>query len=84
MSIDWLLIFTRDLPLALWLGDLIVIDSVEIPAKFRVAEINRSKAVAVRRAVFAALSRLEVVAERFAPSVPATTAKVVTAPSIPP
>ena len=59
MSIDWLLIFARDLALALWLGGLIVIDFVEAPAKFRVAEINRNQAVAVGRAVFAALNRLE-------------------------
>lgn len=61
MSIDWLSEFTRDLALALWLGGLIVIDFVEAPAKFRVAEINRNQAVAVGRAVFAALNRLETV-----------------------
>ncbi len=61
MSIDWLLIFARDLALAVWLGGLIVIDFVEAPAKFRVAEINRNQAVAVGRAVFAALNRLETV-----------------------
>lgn len=59
MSIDWLLVFIRDFALALWLGGLIVIDFVEAPAKFRVAEINRNQAVAVGRAVFAALNRLE-------------------------
>src|SRR5215210_1147548 len=62
MSIDWLLIFTRDFALALWLGGLIVIDFVEAPAKFRVAEINRNQAVAVGRAVFAALNHVEVIA----------------------
>lgn len=58
--IDWLLTFVRDFALAIWLGGLIVIDFVEGPAKFKVADINRNQAVAVGRAVFAALLRLEV------------------------
>jgi uncharacterized membrane protein len=58
--IDWSLIFMRDLALAVWLGGLIVIDFVEAPAKFKVPDINRNQAVAVGRAVFAALLRLEV------------------------
>ncbi len=37
-----------------------MIDFVETPAKFRVAEINRNQAVAVGRKVFAALNRLEI------------------------
>lgn len=62
MMLDWLLQFTRDFALAVWLGGLVVIDFVEAPAKFRVAEINRNQAVAVGRAVFAALNRMEVIA----------------------
>jgi len=58
--IDWLLTFMRDFALAVWLGGLIVIDFVEGPTKFKVADINRNQAVAVGRAVFAAMLRLEV------------------------
>ena len=54
MMIDWVLIFTRDLALAVWLGGLIVIDFVETPARFRVWAINRNQVVAVGRKVFAA------------------------------
>lgn len=61
MTIDWLLIFARDLALVVWLGGLIVIDFVETPARFRVAEINRNQVVAVGRAVFAAMGRVEVI-----------------------
>ena len=57
---DWILAFVRDLALAVWLGGLIVIDFVEAPVKFKVAAINRNQAVAVGRAVFAALLRVEV------------------------
>ena len=60
MNVDWLITYARDLALAIWLGGLIVIDFVETPTKFRVREINRNQAVAVGRAVFAALLRLEV------------------------
>ncbi|HEV2707793.1 MAG TPA: DUF4149 domain-containing protein [Pyrinomonadaceae bacterium] len=59
MIIDWMLIFARDLALALWLGGLIVIDFVETPARFRVPVINRNQVVAVGREVFAALNRME-------------------------
>lgn len=61
MSLDWIILFARDLALAVWLGGLIVIDFVETPAKFRVKEINRNQAVAVGREVFAALNRLETI-----------------------
>jgi hypothetical protein len=60
MTLDWLMIFARDLALAVWLGGLIVIDFVEAPAKFRVRQINRNQAVAVGRAVFVALLRVEI------------------------
>ena len=40
---DWVLIFARDLALAVWLGGLIVIDLVETPARFRVKAINRNQ-----------------------------------------
>lgn len=59
MMIDWILIFVRDLALAVWLGGLIVIDFVETPARFRVQAINRSQVVAVGREVFAAVNRME-------------------------
>jgi uncharacterized membrane protein len=59
--IDWLLIFARDLGLAVWLGGLIVIDFIETPARFRVRAINRNQVVAVGREVFAALNRMEAV-----------------------
>ena len=58
---EWILIFIRDLSLAVWLGGLIVIDFVEAPAKFRTPEINRNQAVAVGGRVFAALNRMEVI-----------------------
>jgi uncharacterized membrane protein len=57
--IDWMLVFTRDLALAVWLGGLIVIDFVETPARFRVQVINRNQVVAVGREVFAAINRME-------------------------
>jgi uncharacterized membrane protein len=60
--VEWVLTFTRDLALAVWLGGLFVIDLVETPARFRVPDVNRNQVVAVGRAVFAALNRLEVVA----------------------
>jgi hypothetical protein len=56
---DWLLIFARDLALAVWLGGLIVIDFVETPARFRVKAINRNQVVAAGREVFAAVNRME-------------------------
>lgn len=59
--IDWVLIFVRDLGLAVWLGGLIVIDFVETPARFRVKAINRNQVVAVGREVFAALNRVETI-----------------------
>ena len=59
--IDWALVFTRDLALAVWLGGLIVIDFVETPVRFRVPALDRNQVVAVGRAVFAALNRLEVI-----------------------
>ena len=59
--IEWILLFTRDLALVVWLGGLIVIDFVETPAKFRTPEINRNQAVAVGREVFAAFNRIEVI-----------------------
>ena len=59
--VDWMLIFARDLMLAVWLGGLIVIDFVETPARFRVRAINRNQVVAVGREVFAALNRMEAV-----------------------
>ena len=59
--IEWILLFTRDLALVVWLGGLIVIDFVETPAKFRTPEINRNQAVAVGRRVFAAFNRVEVI-----------------------
>jgi uncharacterized membrane protein len=61
MTIDWVLIFVRDLSLALWLGGLIVIDFVETPARFRVKAINRNQVAAVGREVFAALNRMETI-----------------------
>lgn len=57
--IGWMLIFARDLALAVWLGGLIVIDFVETPARFRVRAINRNQVVAVGREVFAAINRME-------------------------
>ncbi|HEV2913789.1 MAG TPA: DUF4149 domain-containing protein [Pyrinomonadaceae bacterium] len=59
--IDWVLVFARDLALAVWLGGLIVIDFVETPARFRVPALNRNQVVAVGREVFAALNRLEAI-----------------------
>ena len=59
--IDWVLVFARDLALAVWLGGLIVIDFVETPARFRVPALNRNQVVAVGREVFAALNRVEVI-----------------------
>ena len=61
MTIDWVLMFARDLALAVWLGGLLVIDFVETPARFRVKAIDRNQVVAVGREVFAALNRMEVV-----------------------
>jgi uncharacterized membrane protein len=61
MTIDWVLIFVRDLALALWLGGLIVIDFVETPARFRVKAVNRNQVAAVGREVFAALNRMEAI-----------------------
>jgi uncharacterized membrane protein len=61
MMLDWILIFARDLGLAVWLGGLIVIDFVETPARFRVKAINRNQVVAVGREVFAALNKMEAV-----------------------
>lgn len=61
MTLDWVLIFVRDLALAVWLGGLIMIDFVETPARFRVKAINRNQVVAVGREVFAALNRTEVI-----------------------
>lgn len=58
---DWVLVFARDLALAVWLGGLIVIDFVETPARFRVPAIDRNQVVAVGREVFAAFNRTEVV-----------------------
>ena len=60
MMIDWVLMFARDLGLAVWLGGLIVIDFVETPARFRAPAIDRNQVVAVGREVFAALNRMEV------------------------
>jgi uncharacterized membrane protein len=61
MIIDWILIFVRDLALAVWLGGLIVIDFVETPARFRAQAINRNQVVAVGREVFAAVNRMEAI-----------------------
>jgi uncharacterized membrane protein len=61
MMIDWVLVFARDLALAVWLGGLIVVDFVETPARFRVPAIDRNQVVAVGREVFAAFNRTEVV-----------------------
>lgn len=47
--INWVLIFARDLVLAVWLGGLIVIDFVETPARFRAQAINRNQVVAIAR-----------------------------------
>jgi uncharacterized membrane protein len=60
MMIEWLLLFARELALAVWLGGLIVIDCVETPARFRVTAIDRNQVVAVGREVFAAFNRTEV------------------------
>ncbi|HJR08136.1 MAG TPA: DUF4149 domain-containing protein [Pyrinomonadaceae bacterium] len=57
--IEWLLMFARELALAVWLGGLIVIDFVETPARFRVTAIDRNQVVAVGREVFAAFNRAE-------------------------
>jgi uncharacterized membrane protein len=59
---DWLLIFARDLALAVWLGGLIVIDFVETPARFRARAVNRNQVAAVGREVFAAVNRMEALA----------------------
>ena len=59
--IDWVLMFMRDLALAVWLGGLIVIDFVETPARFRVTALDRNQVVAVGREVFAALNRTEAI-----------------------
>ena len=59
--IDWVLVFARDLALAVWLGGLIVIDFVETPARFRVTAINRNQVAAVGREVFAAFNRMEAI-----------------------
>jgi len=61
MMLEWLLMFVRELALAVWLGGLIVIDFVETPARFRVTGINRNQVVAVGREVFAAFNRTETV-----------------------
>ena len=61
MTIEWILLFVRDLALAVWLGGLIVIDFVETPARFRVTAIDRNQVVAVGREVFAAFNRAEVI-----------------------
>jgi uncharacterized membrane protein len=61
MTIDWALIFVRDLALALLIGGLIVIDFVETPARFRVKAINRNQVAVVGREVFAALNRMETI-----------------------
>ena len=58
---DWVLVFVRDLALAIWLGGLIVIDFVETPARFRVPALNRNQVVAVGREVFAAVGRMEAI-----------------------
>lgn len=58
--LEWLLMFARELALAVWLGGLIVIDFVETPARFRVTAIDRNQVVAVGREVFAAFNRTEV------------------------
>src|SRR5919112_6533813 len=58
---DWVLTFTRDLALAVWLGGLIVMDFVETPARFRVQGLSRNQVVAVGRAVFAAFNRTETI-----------------------
>jgi hypothetical protein len=61
MVIDWVLIFARDLALAVWLGGLMVIDFVETPAWFRVSAINRNQVVAVGREIFATLNYTETI-----------------------
>jgi uncharacterized membrane protein len=60
MMIEWVLLFGRELALAVWLGGLIIIDFVETPARFRVTAIDRNQVVAVGREVFAAFNRAEV------------------------
>ncbi|HEV2881333.1 MAG TPA: DUF4149 domain-containing protein [Pyrinomonadaceae bacterium] len=60
MMMEWLLMFARELALAVWVGGLIVIDFVETPARFRVTAIDRNQVVAVGREVFAAFNRTEV------------------------
>lgn len=59
--VEWVLVFARDLSLAVWVGGLIVIDFVETPARFRVPGLNRNQVVAVGREVFAAFNRTETV-----------------------
>lgn len=61
MTIDWLLIFVRDLVFAIWFGGLIVIDFIETPARFRVHGLDRNQVAAVGREVFAALNRAETI-----------------------
>lgn len=61
MAVDWVLLFARDLALAVWLGGLIVVDFIETPARFRVPAINRNQVVAVGREVFAAVGRMETI-----------------------
>src|SRR5262245_26321709 len=57
---DWVLLFVRDLNLAIWLGGLIVIDCIEAPARFRTPGLDRNQIVAVGRQVFAAFNRAEI------------------------
>jgi uncharacterized membrane protein len=61
MMLEWMLMFARDLALAVWLGGLIVIDFVETPARFRVTALNRNQVVAIGREVFAAFNRTETI-----------------------
>jgi uncharacterized membrane protein len=57
--IDWLIVFARDLALAVWLGGLIAIDLVEAPARFRTPELDRNQIALVGRQVFRAFNRVE-------------------------
>lgn len=57
---NWLLLFIREICLALWIGGLVVIDFIETPIRFRTPEISKEQATAIGSRLFARFGWIQV------------------------
>ena len=60
LSLNWLLIFIREVCLVVWLGGLIVVDFIETPIRFRTPEISKEQATAIGSRLFARFGWIQV------------------------